>query len=106
MVHSFVVLGCAPINPFGKKYVQGVHVLVGGFIETLWSGYFQVWNPEEKSLVYWGSGEEVWEVTTYADAARYTVAVALDASAVGFRRCKLGLVLVIIRPSLFLDMHG
>ena len=73
----------------GKPHVQGVHVLVGGFIETFWSGYFQVWNPEEKSLVYWGSGEEVWEVTTYEDAARYTVAVALDGHVVGFQRCEL-----------------
>jgi len=72
----------------GKKHVQGVHVLVGGFIETFWSGYFQVWNPVEKSLVYWGSGEEGWEVTSYADAARWTVAVALDGDAVGFKRCK------------------
>jgi saccharopine dehydrogenase-like NADP-dependent oxidoreductase len=31
----------------GKQHVQGVHVLVGGFIETFWSGYFQVWNPKE-----------------------------------------------------------
>ena len=72
-----------------KQHVQGVHVLVGGFIETFWSGYFQVWNPEEKSLVYWGSGEEGWEVSTYADAARWTVAVALDGGAVGLKRCKL-----------------
>jgi hypothetical protein len=72
----------------GKKHVQGVHVLVAGFIETFWSGYFQVWNPEEKSLVYWGSGEEGWEVSTYADAARWTVAVALDGDAVGVVRCE------------------
>lgn len=79
----------------GKKHVQGVHVLVGGFIETFWSGYFQVWNPDDKSLVYWGSGEEVWEVTAYADAAKYTVAVALDASVVGFQRCKLASVFLL-----------
>jgi hypothetical protein len=72
----------------GKQHVQGVHVLVGGFIETFWSGYFQVWNPVEESLVYWGSGEEVWEVTTYVDAAKYTVAVALKGGVVGFRRCE------------------
>jgi hypothetical protein len=71
-----------------KQHVQGVQILVGGFIETFWSGYFQVWNPEEKSLVYWGSGEEVWEVTTYADAARYTAAVASDGAIVGFQQCE------------------
>jgi hypothetical protein len=80
----------------GKRHVQGVYILVGGFIETFWSGYFQVWNPEEKSLVYWGSGEEVWEVTWYADAARYTVAVAMDERAVGFQRCKSRLVIIVL----------
>ena len=73
----------------GKQHVQGVHILVGAFLETFWSGYFQVWNPNERSLVYWGSGEEVWEVTTYADAAKYTAAIALDAGVVGFQRCEL-----------------
>ncbi|GAB7336768.1 hypothetical protein MBLNU13_g10860t1 [Cladosporium sp. NU13] len=70
----------------GKQHVHGVHVLVGGFVETFWSGYFQVWSSKEKSLVYWGSGEDTWEVTTYTDAAKYTVAVALDAGVVGFQR--------------------
>ena len=73
----------------GKQHVQGVHILVGAFLETFWSGYFQVWNSSERSLVYWGSGEEVWETTTYADAAKYTAAVALDAGVVGFQRCEL-----------------
>jgi hypothetical protein len=72
----------------GRKYVRGVHVLVGAFIETFWSGYFQVWDPEEKKLVYWDSGEEVWEFTKYFDSARYTAAVALDPNAVGVQRCK------------------
>ena len=72
-----------------KEHVQGVHILIGAFIETFWSGYFQVWNPNGRSLTYWGSGEEAWEFTTYRDAARYTAAVALDPSAVGLQRCKL-----------------
>lgn len=72
----------------GKKHVKGVHILIGAFMETFWSAYFQVWNPEEKSLVFWGSGEEGWEFTTYGDAAKYTAAVALDAEVVGLQRCK------------------
>lgn len=54
----------------GKEHVEGVHVLVGGSIETFCSGYFQVWNLEETSLLYRGSGEEGWKIGTYADAAR------------------------------------
>lgn len=72
----------------GKQHVKGVHVLIGAFMETFWSAYFQVWDAEEKALKYWGTGEETWESTTYGDAASYTAAVALDRSAVGFQRCK------------------
>lgn len=71
-----------------KQNVQGVHVLIGAFMETFWSAYFQVFNVQEKTLNYWGTGEETWESTTYGDAASYTAAVALDRSAVGIQRCK------------------
>jgi hypothetical protein len=71
-----------------KDHVKGVHVLIGAFMETFWSAYFQVWDPEDKSLVYWGTGEEQWESTTYGDAAKYTAAVALDPNAVGMQKCK------------------
>lgn len=73
-----------------KDHVKGVHVLIGAFMETFWSAYFQVWNPEAKALVYWGTGEETWESTTYGDAAKYTAAVALDSSAVGMQKCECG----------------
>lgn len=71
-----------------KDYVKGVHVLIGAFMETFWSTYFQVWNAEEKTLVYWGTGEETWESTTYGDAAKFTAAVALDPNAVGLQKCE------------------
>lgn len=72
-----------------KQHVQGVHVLVGVLMETFWSGFFGVWNSAERTLCYWGSGEEMWESTTYGDAAKYTAAVALDSDAVGVQKCKL-----------------
>lgn len=73
----------------GKEHVKGVHILIGAFMETFWSAYLQVWNPEERSLSYWGNGDEMWEVTTYGDAAKYTAAIALDSNVVGFQKCKL-----------------
>lgn len=69
-----------------KDHVKGVHVVVGAFMETFWSTYFQVWNADEKTLVYWGSGEEKFESTTYGDSAKYTAAVALDRNAVGLQK--------------------
>lgn len=71
-----------------KQHVKGVHVLIGAFMETFWSAYFQVWNAGEKTLVYYGNGEEKWESTTYGDAAKFTAAVALDSSATGLQKCK------------------
>lgn len=71
-----------------KTTVKGVHVLIGCFMETFWSTFLQMWNPEEKSFTYWGSGEEVWESTTYGTAAEYVAAVAMDPKAVGLQQCK------------------
>lgn len=72
-----------------SKKVVGVHILTGGFMETFWSGFFGIWNPETCSLSVWGNGEEDWELTTFPTAAAYTAAVALDKSAVGILRCEM-----------------
>ncbi|KUL89353.1 hypothetical protein ZTR_03748 [Talaromyces verruculosus] len=50
-----------------KQIVKGGHVLIG-------------------TLSYWGTGEEIWELTTYDNAAEFIAAVALDESALGFQR--------------------
>lgn len=71
-----------------KQHVQGVHILIGAFMETFWSKYFGIWNSEDRALVYWGTGQEQWESTTYGDAAQFTAAVALDSRAIGLQRCE------------------
>ena len=71
-----------------KKNVRGVHVLIGAFMETFWSGYFGVWHPEEYKLSYYGNGDEIWESTTYKTAAQYVAAVAKDRNAVGLQHCE------------------
>jgi hypothetical protein len=66
-----------------EKPVTGVHVLIGCFTETFVQ-YLGVWNPKENLVKHWGTGEEVWDFTTYATCAEYVAAVALDPSAQGF----------------------
>ncbi|KAL5366595.1 hypothetical protein BJX96DRAFT_161209 [Aspergillus floccosus] len=66
-----------------KEHVKGVHVLIGAFMETFWSGYFGVWHPEECKLSFYRNGDEIWESTTYETAAEYVAAVARDPKAIG-----------------------
>lgn len=72
-----------------KQKVQGVHVLIGGFMDPLLSPFFNVWDPESRTLNYWGEGSEPWEATSYENAAEFTAAVIADGSAVGIKKCSL-----------------
>lgn len=65
-----------------KKNVKGVHVLIGVFMETLWSRDLGIFHPDDNRITYYGTGDEIWESTTYGTAAEYVAAVALDRSAV------------------------
>jgi hypothetical protein len=71
----------------GKPGVNGVHILVGLLMETFLD-YFGVWDADKKKMSYWGSGDEKWDLTSYQTAAEYIAAVALDANATGFLKCK------------------
>jgi len=72
-----------------KKSIKGVHVLIGGFTDILFAPFFRIWDPENLTFSYWGTGDEVWECTSYRNAAQYTAAVCLDSEAVGVLRCKM-----------------
>ncbi|RVD84145.1 uncharacterized protein DFL_005910 [Arthrobotrys flagrans] len=63
--------------------VKGVHILVGGFIETFFNPLFGTWDPATTTFRFWGTGEEVWEGTTYVNAAEFTAAVCVDKDAYG-----------------------
>ncbi|KAK3690253.1 hypothetical protein B0T22DRAFT_424064 [Podospora appendiculata] len=69
-----------------KSTVKGVHVFIGGFMDTLLSPFFQMWDPKAGTFRYRGEGDEVWEATSYANAADYTAAVAVDPGAVGIQK--------------------
>lgn len=79
-----------------KATVNGVHVLVGGFMSPV----FQVWDPQSSSLRYWGDGAEIWEGTSYENAAEFTAAVVADRIMIGIKKCKLTMgYFNLIRPS-------
>lgn len=69
-----------------KEKIKGVHILVGAFIEPFFSPPFGIFDPASVSFRYWGTGDEIWEGTTYANAAEYTAAVCLDKNAIGIQR--------------------
>lgn len=72
-----------------KSTVKGVHILIGGFMDPILSPFFQVWDPKNRTLRYWGEGTEPWEGTSYANAADFTAAIIADTSAVGIKKCKI-----------------
>lgn len=65
------------------KKVEGVHILIGGFMEPIFSPFFNIYDPQSQTLHFWGSGDEVMEGTTYDNAAEFTAAVAVDQKANG-----------------------
>lgn len=69
------------------KDVAAVHVLIGVFMENLFSEEFGVFDPKSKTLLYWGTGDEPWEITSYGDAAEFVTRLALDENATGVRIC-------------------
>lgn len=72
-----------------KKSIKGVHVLIGGFTDVIFAPFFRIWDQENLTFNYWGTGDEVWECTSYLNSAQYTAAVCLDSRAVGVLRCKI-----------------
>ncbi|GLI79022.1 hypothetical protein PoHVEF18_007344 [Penicillium ochrochloron] len=70
------------------KKVQGVHILIGGFMEPVFSPFFNIFDPSTSKFRYWGNGDEVMEGTTYDNADEFTAAVALDPEATEIVRCQ------------------
>ncbi|KAI1104966.1 nmrA-like family protein [Jackrogersella minutella] len=66
--------------------VKGVHILVGMFIDNFFSPPFTTYDAASATFKYWGTGNEIWEGTTYRNAAEFTAAVCLDKDAVGIQK--------------------
>ncbi|OMP84326.1 hypothetical protein BK809_0000333 [Diplodia seriata] len=69
-----------------KKVVKGVHILVGAFMDTVFSPFFNLLDAQTATFQYWGEGTEILESTSYNNAAEYTAAVARDPAAVGIQK--------------------
>ena len=59
------------------KPIKAVHILNGAFMQLFQMAFKQ--DP----VGYWGTGDEKWDCTSYEDCAKYTAAIAMDASASG-----------------------
>ncbi|KAF4333257.1 hypothetical protein FBEOM_12939 [Fusarium beomiforme] len=68
------------------KNIRGVHILVGALTETFWSPLFRLYDSQDETIRYWGTGTEKWELTTYETAAAYTAALVVDKNACGIFR--------------------
>jgi hypothetical protein len=70
------------------RRMQNVHVMLGAFMKTLWSGYLGPPDPKEIKFSFYGDGDEIWESITYETAAEYVTVVALDRNAVEMQHCE------------------
>lgn len=75
-----------------KNQIKPVHLLTGAFFEAVLSlpGFLWYWDEEKKEgrLKSWGSGDEIWEFSSYDDAARWTAEIVLDEKAEGYIACE------------------
>jgi len=69
--------------------IKAVHVLNGAFMEMVLGPFNPCFQPKAQLYQYWGTGDEMMEMTTYADAAVFTAEIAADPSAVGFLNSEL-----------------
>lgn len=66
----------------GKKEIEGVHMLVGAFIEVVFMRLFA--DDAHTRIQYFGTGNEGIDFSTMPDSAAWTVEAAVVRSAVGF----------------------
>lgn len=71
-----------------SKTIKGVHVMIGAFLDTFWTQWFGAWDPEKLSISFWGTGDEIWELTSYENTAEFVADIALDKNGIGIQRCK------------------
>lgn len=84
-----------------KSQIKAVHLLTGAFYEAVFSlpGFLWYWDDEKKrgSFKSWGTGDEVWEFSSYEDTARWTTEIALDKTVEGYIVCELSYLLCFSR---------
>ncbi|KAH7371766.1 NmrA-like family protein [Cadophora sp. MPI-SDFR-AT-0126] len=88
------------------KSIKGVHVFIGAFLDTFWTQWFGIWNPEEWSLSFWGTGDEIWELTSYENTAEFVAELALDNNATGIQNFVGDRISIRGIAELFEEVHG
>ena len=68
--------------------IKGVHVLNGAFMEVLLSPFIGIYDRDSNNFRFWGTGDEPWDMTTYADTARFVAEVVCDPTATGYLHCE------------------
>ena len=57
-------------------------------METIFSRFFNIFDPQTNTFRFWGQGDEVMEGPTYDNAAEFTAAISVDTGASGIMQCK------------------
>lgn len=60
-----------------------VHVLNGGFLDMMLAAGGGMIDLDDPRAIYWGSGDEPFDLTTVDDTARFTAALSADAATTG-----------------------
>lgn len=68
--------------------IKAVHILNGAFHQAVLSGYIGLLNVDSKTIRYWGTGDEIWEMTSMDNTAEFVAEAVLDSTAVGVLRGK------------------
>jgi hypothetical protein len=80
-----------------KDKIKGVHLLNGALFEAMVGlpGLFFHWDEKQQkgSFRTWGTGDEIWEITSYDDVARWTVEIVLNEKVDGYLVCESNYVL-------------
>ena len=63
-----------------QEHITGVHILNGGFMEALTSPFMNIIDSDTDTFRYWGTGDELWDMTSVNDVAGFVAKVARDQS--------------------------
>ncbi|KAM0383998.1 hypothetical protein FCULG_00012650 [Fusarium culmorum] len=80
--HERMILTLQIFQYLETKKLRSVHLMCGAFIET-WLEYSGVIDLDTNTVSCWGTGDEIWDLTSYDDSIAYTAEAIPDKSADG-----------------------
>jgi hypothetical protein len=95
-----------------KEKIKAVHLLTGVMFESMVAlpGLFFYWDEKQQkgSFKTWGTGDEIWELSSYNDVARWIVEIVLNEKVDGYLVCESTYVLnksPVVLLFLFIPKH-